>query len=345
MKLKTLLMFTLLGLIGVSTSMNATAQDNRLPRKVLVGTCVFPHYGEFPGIEVRLKEIEKLFDAMGEQREEAYSGKSLDLMLLPEHAVTGGRRSGAKGLAEAKAMPWDGLIATFFAEQARKHGSYIAVPMHEAREGKFYNSVILVDREGKRVGTYDKCFLAVDNSWDRLEGGITAGSEVPVFDCDFGRIGFQICYDISISETWKQLADAKVELVGWCTASPQTILPQMKAVEHGYWVVSSTMRDNATVFQPGTGFVHAQIVEENSVLVSEIDLSYLQFEWLSGLNNGDGFRERFGDRVGFLYKEREDGGLFWSNDPNMSIDQMAEALGLLEHADRRKRSRDLNPHW
>ena len=37
---------------------------------------------------------------------------------------------------------------------------------------------------------------------------------------------------------------------------------------------------------------------------------------------------RFGDKVGGDYSEREDTGLFWSNDPQQSIGRMIRALGL-----------------
>ncbi len=325
--------------------MIAAEQSTRLPRKVLLGTCIFPHYGNYPGLDKRLKQIEHIFTKMGVEAKSKHPHKSLDLMLLPEHAVTGGGRPGTENTAADKAMPWDGQIADFFGAQAKKYNSYIAVPMHEVRDGKFYNSIVLVDRSGKRAGVYDKCFPVVDETWNGLEDGITPGEKLPVFDCDFGRVGFQICFDMSNDALWKKLEDEKAELVAWCTASPQTIQPQMRALKHKYWIVSSTMRNNATVFQPATGFIHAQTTDHNGVLLSEIDLSYLQIPWMPALRNGKGFSEKFGDKVGFKYSEREDGGLFWSNDPKMSIDEMAKELGLYERHTRVERSHELNPHW
>jgi hypothetical protein len=115
----------------------------------------------------------------------------------------------------------------------------------------------------------------------------------------------------------------------------------MYAAIHEFWVVSSTFRNNASIFEPGTGLVAARINEPKRTLVHEIDLSYLVLPWSSRLRNGAAFREAFGDRVGYRYSESEDRGVFWSNYPNHSIGEMARSLGLAETAtEEQARSRD-----
>ncbi len=74
----------------------------------------------------------------------------------------------------------------------------------------------------------------------------------------------------------------------------------------------------------------AQIREPKSTLVHEIDLSYVILPWSAKLRNGDAFREAFGERVGYRYSESEDRGIFWSNDPKVTIGEMAVSLGLLD---------------
>ena len=44
------------------------------------------------------------------------------------------------------------------------------------------------------------------------------------------------------------------------------------------------------------------------------------------LDSGKMFTKTFGDKVGFRYYEDESRGIFWSNDPHMTIHQMAESL-------------------
>ena len=128
--------------------------------------------------------------------------------------------------------------------------------------------------------------------------------------------------------------------VAWPTQSPQTVLPSHYAFTHGYYVVSSTWRNNASLFAP-TGLTAARIEEPDRVLVSRIDLSYTLLPWQPALRNGEALSERYGDRVGYRYSEAEDGGIFWSNDPQTPIAQMVRELDLEGPGDAVERSRKL----
>ena len=301
---------------------------DQLPRKVLIATTICGHYGAFPGWDKRFEELSAVLDQVHETCERDWNGRKPDLILLPENAVTGG--SGLE-LAE-RCQKFDGRIAEFFHAQATRFNSYITAPMHElGDDGLFYNSSILVNRQGNSMGAYRKLFPVIDPTYTKLEGGITPGHEAKIFDCDFGKVGFQICYDMTYNEGWQQLQNNGAELVAWLTASPQNIKVQKRALDHGYWITSSTPRNNASIIQPHTGYIHQQIVDGTQVLVEEIDLSTLYLHWSAALRNGQAFNEAFGDDVGYMYSEREDGGLFWSNNPQRSIGSMAEELGLLKY--------------
>ena len=66
------------------------------------------------------------------------------------------------------------------------------------------------------------------------------------------------------------------------------------------------------------------------MLVHEIDLAYAILHWSETLQEGRALRERFGAKVGGDYSSREDTGIFWSNDPKISIGSMVRELGLRE---------------
>ncbi len=100
-----------------------------------------------------------------------------------------------------------------------------------------------------------------------------------------------------------------------------------RARKHGFYIVSSTWRNNASIFEP-TGKVVAQVRPTEHILVQELDLSYAILPWSSELENGKAFSKRFGDKVGFRYYEDEDRGMFWSNDPHKTIGQMVRELGI-----------------
>ena len=216
---------------------------------------------------------------------------------------------------------------------ARKHKTYIVVPMDLVEEGPkgttYSNAAVLFDRKGDVAGVYRKAHPVAVLGTDELEGGITPGKEFPVFDCDFGRLGVQICWDIQFDDGWDALARKGAELVAWPTASPATAQPASRAARHRYYVVSSTWREDATVFEP-TGLVAAQVEGRQEVLVHQLDLSFAVLGWSPPLKNGKALTEKFGDRVGYHYEPREDLGLFWSNDPATTVGSMIGSLGLEE---------------
>jgi len=187
-----------------------------------------------------------------------------------------------------------------------------------------------------------------------MEHGSTPGKEEPVFECDFGKLGIQICYDMDFDYGWSELARKGAELVVWPTQSPQTSQPAFRAKRNHYYIVSSTWRNNASIFEP-TGKIVAQvkwpanektveagtlIAPADNVLVQELDLSYAILPWSSTLENGEALKKAYGDKVGYRYYEDEDCGMFWSNDPHMTIRRMLESVGVVEEQEELQQVRD-----
>jgi len=308
------------------------ARHERPPRKVIVGTTMTRWYSNYPGLDGRIEQMHGLIDQLAAESRAKY-GRSLDLALFSEYALTAGKQ----GTAAEIAVLLDDRILDAFAAKARQHNTYIVfggVFFDQPGSSTCSNAAAVIDRQGRLVGRYDKVHPVLDRAGPEgqivLEGGVRPGAEYIVFELDFGRVGVQICYDIEYPEGWRRLAEKGAELVLFPTQSPQLTRPGMYAATHEYWVVSSTFRNNASFFEPGTGLVAAQITEPKQTLVHEIDLSFLILPWSSRLRHGETFRQAFGDRVGYRYSETEDRGVFWSNDPEMTIGQMARSLDLRE---------------
>ena len=295
------------------------------PRKVVVGTLMYAMWFEYPGLERRLEALASFVDLMAAEAQHQFR-RGLDLVALPENAVTAGLR----GTAADTSFPLEGMVLEKMGALARRHHTYLIVPMglvEEEAKDRYYNVCVLLNREGKVAGIYRKVH-PVDSARDGvLEGGYLPGEEFPVFTCDFGKVGIQICYDMSFDDGWEALARKGAELVIWSTASPQTVAPRCRARRYGYYIVSSTWRNNASFFDP-TGAVFAQTTTPSSVLVQEIDLSYVLLDWQPALENGQALVRKYGDAVGFRYSEAEDAGIFWSNDPKTPIMEMVRGLDL-----------------
>jgi predicted amidohydrolase len=301
-----------------------TSRANAKPRKVVIGTAVADFSGS---VAERLKLAAKLLDAAARNSAAQYAGKGLDLMVFPEFALC--RETGATAAERAVSLP--GPILDLLGAKAREHQTWIIVPMTLREEGAdnlFSNAAVLLNRAGHVAGIFRKVHPIAD---DRgvFEGGVTPGRSYPVFDCDFGRLGILICWDMAYEEAWNALAAGGAELVALPSASPQNLRPMAQALRHHYYVVNSAPRDNASVFDP-IGRTVAQATAAPGVLVQEIDLSYAILHWSETLHEGRALTAKFGSKAGFSYSEREDTGVFWSNDPQLSIGAMIRELGLHE---------------
>ncbi|PYT25406.1 MAG: hypothetical protein DMG57_25210 [Acidobacteria bacterium] len=308
------------------------------PRKVIVGTTMQAFWVEYPGLEKRLEQLSGLIDRLAEESGKKF-GRGLDLAILPEMAVTGELSGDVVG----HSLPFEGPMRDTFVRKAREHHCYIVVPTYllDDKEKKVCsNAAILIGRTGKLVGIYRKVHLAVQTGSDALEDGTTPGKQAPVFNCDFGKLGIQICFDIEFDDGWAELARQGAELVAWPTQSPQTARPAFRAMQNRYYIVSSTWRNNASFFEP-TGRIFAQIRDPEHVLVEQFDLSYAILPWSSTLQHGKALQKKYGDKVGFRYYEDEDRGMFWSNDPRVTIGEMIRSLGLNEQAEELRRIRKL----
>lgn len=331
-------------LVTVCSTSNLWAEQSSASlsggRKVVVGTLMYNMFHEYPGLDRRLAELGDFIDQMAAEAKVKYPHGQLDIVALPEMAVNGN----ARGSAAEVSVEMQGAVLDAMGGKAREHHCYIAVPLYlvdDRQQDLYSNAVVLLDRNGDIVGTYRKYFPVAGLGQDVLEGGVTPGNQFPVFDCDFGRVGFQICFDISFDAGWEALGKQGAELVIWPTQSPGQIKPAFRAMSNDYYVLSSTWRNNASLIDP-TGHIIRQITGADGVFVEQIDLDYVQLMWQPSLRDGEIFKEKYGDRAGFRYSRAEDSGIFWSNDPDKSITEMVSELDLELPADLLNRNRRLH---
>lgn len=309
---------------GETTEPRFVSRANTAPRKVVIGSTVARFEGP---VERRLQLVETLLNVAAEQAATKYPGRGLDLMVFPEFTL---RRDEGRNAAE-QAVILEGPVLHVLGSAARRHHAWLVVPMvlrETGAAGRLSNAAVLINREGEVAGLYRKAFPVAD---DRgvFEGGVTPGDTYPVFNCDFGKLGILICWDMSYEEVWDRLAAGGAEIVALPSASPQTIRPVAQALRHRYYVVNSTQRDNVSLVDP-IGRIVVQVTDAPGVLVHQIDLSYAILHWTETLRGGEALTERYGHRVGYDYSQREDSGVFWSNDPQLTVGEMIRALGWRE---------------
>jgi predicted amidohydrolase len=293
------------------------------PRKVVVAT-VCHWFDAKADADERAAAIDRLFAEAVAETGRRFPGAGLDLFVLPEHAL---QRRGS--VAADRALRLDEEPVRRIVAAVARHKTWLILPMilREDAGGRqvFSNAAVLFDRTGTVVGIYRKTH-PITTEDGTFENGITPGRDYPVFATDFGRVGMQICWDMSYDEGWAALAAGGAELVVLPSASPQNVRPASHAQRFGYWVVSSTPRDNAAVFNP-LGLIDAQVTKPG-VLVHRFDLVSVAVHWSPRIEEGRAFQRRFGNRGGYVWSAREDTGLFWSNEHSTPVGTMLQELGV-----------------
>ena len=307
---------------GISEEVRSVMPADAPPRKVVVGTMMKQFWYEYEGLDARLTTLAGIVDRIGAEAKHTYSTPP-DLAVITEYAVTGE----SSDLAN-RSVPLAGKVLDVMGAAARRNNTYVVFGMVlKEDDGTHSNAAALLDREGKLAGVYRKVHAVADMDNDTCEGGVMPGKSLPVFDCDFGKLGIAICFDMSFDDVWEAYRRQGAEIVAWPSQSPQTIQPRWRALQNRYYIVSSTWRTNASIFDP-TGDLIAQIRGSEGILVEQIDLTYQIIGWQPKLANGKAFSDKYGDAVGYRYSEAEDCGIFWSNDPDIPIMRMVRELGI-----------------
>ncbi len=201
-----------------------------------------------------------------------------DLVLLTENFPDRG-----VGLPVAQtAEPIPGPTTRMYSDLARRHKMWVAASLHEADGGLIYNTAVLVDREGRIAGKYRKTHLAMAEG----ENGITPGSDYPVFDTDFGRVGMLICWDNWFPEVARALRLKGAEILllpiaGDGVPGHWDVISRARALDNSvYLVASSTSAGSPSRIVDPTGKVLAETAQ--GIAVAEIDLAQeFRVHWLS----------------------------------------------------------------
>ncbi|WP_022664083.1 nitrilase-related carbon-nitrogen hydrolase [Desulfospira joergensenii] len=218
---------------------------------------------------------------------EANMGKALEILgglskvslaVLPELFASGFDNEHIKEHARHTPKILDRLSAVALEKNMALAGS-----LPEDHEGKIFNTLYFIDRDGKVKGAYRKLHLFPLTLEHEYYG---AGDQVMIVDTTIGRVGLMICYDLRFPEQARKifLEDAQMILVSAQWPAPRIaqweILARARAVENQLFMVCSnrtgTDRElnfsgNSLIVDP-MGKVLARAEESRSSMTAVINM-------------------------------------------------------------------------
>jgi len=271
----------------------------------------------YNSVEENRKYVMKLLDLALRQKP--------DLVCLPEAFTT--VSVAAKPLIElAETVP--GSTTDAVAERAKERECYVICPIITKRDSKLWNSAIVIDRSGDILGIYDKLHpVTTSSDYTVFENGVTPGSEAPVFDLDFGRVGIQICFDIGFPESWEELSQKDVRMVFWPSAYNGGFPLQVYAYLHHFYVVSSVRSDKSKIIDP-CGVILAETDRHVNIICRDVNLDFVVSHYDFNYSIPDKIMKAYPGRVDIRSRLDDAHFLVESADDALTSDQLRQEFGF-----------------
>lgn len=245
---------------------------------------------------------------------------SPDIIVLPELC---------RGQDKESEEPLHGPTVTAMASLAKKHKTYIVVPIDRRDGNRRFNSTVLLNRSGQVVCVYNKLFPY----WSGLDAHppVDPGSTTQVYHADFGSVGFATCFDVNFPEVWRRLSEQGAELVIWPSAYSAGISLQAHAINHHYYIVSCTQGIDCFVYDiTGKELLYDRGKNFNITRVT-LDLDRCIFHENFNMQKRDKLlSEHARDVVQDTWLEREQWFVLRAIRPGISARQLASQYGLEE---------------
>jgi len=222
-----------------------------------------------------------------------------------------------------------------FAEEvgklAKEVGCALVVPFAEKVGTQYFNSVPIVDAQGKLILVYRKNYPTDGEMRD----GFTPGTEVPVGVCDGVRVGAAVCFDACYPQVWAELEAGRARVVFYPTEYWAGRYLHYYAMRFGYTIVVAYRGESAVVDMSGRHLVRqgqdSYLVKQKKLppwAVADIPLEREVFHMDYNQQKCEAIRKKYGPGVVIETYQEEDFFLITSRLDGVSIEQIAKEFEL-----------------
>ena len=166
-------------------------------------------------------------------------------------------------------------IRDWLCDVAKENNCYIAYSacryLPEEKENPFRNCTQMIGRDGTVLGAYNKNHL-VPSELDK--GEIAYGTEIPIFELDFGRVGCAICFDLNYMELMRRYAEEKPNLIVFSSMYHGGMVQQEWAYNCRAYFAGAICNDQCRVLNP---FGEEQFTSTNyqKYITGKVNMDYM----------------------------------------------------------------------
>jgi predicted amidohydrolase len=238
-----------------------------------------------------------------------------DIVCLPE-TLTRGKPEFVPGPTTKRLSKW-----------AKEHSCYVICPILIYSDRNIFNSAILIDRQGKIVGRYDK----IRPTEGELDRSICPGKiDPPVFQTDFGKIGIQICFDVNWHAQWKQLKEKGADIIFFASAYPAARQLKTHAWLNQCFIVSSTITRASSIYDI-TGEVIETTGKFRQWAGAVLPLGKRLFEIDFHVSKMRKIKQKYGSKVSIQWYHDDDLVSLASLDPELTVANIIDEFELTPH--------------
>jgi len=129
----------------------------------------------------------------------------------------------------------DNRAINHFSKVARELGVVLPISFFEKAHNSFFNSIAILDADGKNLGVYRKAHIPNGPGYQEKNYFSPGDTGFMAFDTKFGRIGVAICWDQWFPETARALALQGAELIFFPTAIGSEPPPALPVNSRDHW--------------------------------------------------------------------------------------------------------------